>query len=122
MDRLASRPAPFSPAQAAALRRAAELTVELTAVVASVRVHLAELEAARAAATPLPPSPSPPFAAPSPPLPAPPEVEPHVTSAAPGLEEPGLEAGELRAALGAARDAEPTRPRPRWADALLPDS
>jgi hypothetical protein len=89
MDRAPSIP----PAQAAALRRASELVVELSAVVASVRAHLHELEAARAAPPALPPT-----------------------------EDTALAPGELHAAFGAARDAKPARPRPRWAETLLDDS
>jgi hypothetical protein len=100
-------PVPLSPAHAAALRRAAELTVELTAVVASVRAHLAELEAGRA---------------------GPPEVEPSVATVAeapasePAADEGALAPGELGAAFAAARHAQPSRPRPRWADTLLGDA
>jgi hypothetical protein len=39
-------PAPLSAAQAATLRRARELSVELADIVGAVRAHLAELEAA----------------------------------------------------------------------------
>jgi hypothetical protein len=90
-------PPPLPAAQAAALRRASELVVELNAVVASVRAHLNELEAARAA-----------------PAPAPPAVPP--------TEDTALAPGELRAAFGAARDATPARARPRWAETLLDDT
>jgi hypothetical protein len=89
MDRAPSIP----PAQAAALRRASELVVELNAVVASVRAHLAELEAARATPAALPPT-----------------------------EDTALAPGELRAAFGAARDANAARSRPRWAATLLDDT
>src|SRR4051794_18647990 len=105
-------PTPIPPAQAAALRRAAELTVELTAVVASVRAHVAQLQAVRSAAP-----------SPSPALTEPPEVEPRVEplARAPADEDGALEPGALRAAFGAAQAATPSRPRPRWADSLLGD-
>lgn len=96
----------MSPAEAAALRRAAELVVELNAVVASVRAHLAELETARSATA------SPAVA---------PEVEPAVESLVSSEEDSGLEPGELRSAFGAAR-AIPAHARPRWADSLLGDT
>jgi predicted PhzF superfamily epimerase YddE/YHI9 len=89
MDRAPSIP----PAQAAALRRASELVVELNAVVASVRAHLNALEAAHVAPPALPPT-----------------------------EDTALAPGELRAAFGAARDATPARSRPRWAETLLDDA
>jgi hypothetical protein len=93
-------PPPLSAGQAAALRRAAELAVELNELVATVRGHLAELGAARPA--------------------VPPEVEPTVQ---PLFSDEGeasqLGKDELRDALGSAQDATPARERPRWADDLL---
>ena len=89
---------PIPPAHAAALRRAAELTAELTAVVASVRAHINELEAARTVSAP-----------PALPRPVPPTEE-----------EGALAPGELRAAFGEARAGGSPR-RPRWADTLLSD-
>jgi hypothetical protein len=86
--RAPAAPAALPPAQAAALRRAHELTVELTEVVASFRTRLAELEAA-----------------------------------APAGDEPGLPAGEMRAAFTSAREAaDADHHRPRWADVLLPET
>lgn len=105
---------PLSPAQAAAVRRAAELVAELTGLVGTVRAHLAELEAAKAPAV------APPVVEPA--VIEPIVVEPIVEEPAPeepADEEGSLREGELRAAFVAARDATPPRSRPRWADTLL---
>jgi hypothetical protein len=110
---------PLSPAQAAAVRRAAELVAELTGLVGTVRAHLAELEAAKAPIAP-PPLVEPPVIAQivvAPIVEEPAPEEPAFEE--PAFEEGSLRAGELRAAFVAARDATPPRARPRWADTLL---
>jgi hypothetical protein len=103
------RPAPLSPAQAAALRRARELAAELTELTASIRAVLR----AEGTAAPLPARFEPPVAEPAPApepvlTPEPLRPEPVEDEAA-----PGLAAGELRAAFAAAKPRTGPRRRPR---------